>query len=1000
MPKVFKIFCFFIFSFLFLTQAHFINATDNKFATIINPVRGGDFWSLIDQKPEDFIIFNRNEIDNQIKKTWLLRPDFYINNQANIYNYKKQINNNDETGIFLEVTPTWANLAGVEYNSKLSWHDPRNVFLSGYNPKDREKLIDSALYQFKQNFGFYPKTVGAWNIDSYSANYLSDKYQVKVFLICSDQTSTDGYQIWGGWWGVPYFPSKQNLLMPAQTVEDKLNTVVLWWAARDPVNAYGSGVDKSTYSVQPNDYMLHNLKTDYFEKLTNIYLNPSLGEFGQLTIGLENDYSINKYGNEYKNQINFLQKQPIQFLTASEFYQWYKKYNLSPNHEISGVDPLNSNQEFKWIMEKDKRTGLIKENSNWVVKDYRTYPKFLPDPYYLTKNLAPSLYWNIPAQTDAVLTTNFSPVKSLQNNLIQNIFIIFLIFLVFSVLSIKFKIPIIFSLFILLSTLLIAMTTIKSGWLYNYGIGFWGPNGHDSIWHLSLINQLISNIPPNNPVFSGSILQNYHWGFDLFTAIIVKITHLNLLDVYFRFLPITFGLLIGFLSYKFAFIITKNKFSSFFFVLLNYFAGSFGWIITLIKDKNIGGESLFWSMQSASTLLNPPYALSIIIILSGLILWNQKRNKNWRWGIIIGLILGLLAGIKIYAGLICLFAFCCLWFLKFIFTKKTTKFDLSLCITLGLTSLLIMFALGVFSGSSSLQFKPLWFTHSLVESIDKLYLPKIASYRINLTQNLFSIKFPLLIIIECFLIGIFLVGNMGTRIFGFFVILKKVLTKKIEDIDKLFLLMMLFAFLMPLIFVQKGTAWNTIQFFYFFLFLANFYFAIFLGNLWNKRKILTILLILLTVPTTYSTLKDYFGFPPPSTLPIYEVQTLNYLKNQKNGFVLTYPYDKFKKDEVSTPIPLYLYETTAYVSAFSNKSTYLEDEMNLDITGYDWQKRKSDVQKFFSTTDKFFARGFLLNNKIDYIYLVNDQSIKLQDNDLDIVKIFDNGQCKIYKVKK
>jgi hypothetical protein len=65
-------------------------------------------------------------------------------------------------------------------------------------------------------------------------------------------------------------------------------------------------------------------------------------------------------------------------------------------------------------------------------------------------------------------------------------------------------------LIILIGTFIWSLTMIRSGINYNFGVGFWGPNGHDGIWHLSLINQLQHSIPPQNPVFSGTILTNYH----------------------------------------------------------------------------------------------------------------------------------------------------------------------------------------------------------------------------------------------------------------------------------------------------------------------------------------------------------------------------------------------------------------------------------------------------------------------------------------------------------
>lgn len=548
---------------------------------------------------------------------------------------------------------------------------------------------------------------------------------------------------------------------------------------------------------------------------------------------------------------------------------------------------------------------------------------------------------------------------------------------------------------IVLSTILFSLTMFRSGLKYQFGLGFWGPNGHDAIWHLSLINQLKQQIPPQNPIYSGFALQNYHWGFDFLVAVISKITTIDSSFLYFQILPIIFSLLIGFLSFKLAFLITKNKISSIFFVLLNYFAGSFGWIYTLIKNHQMGGESLFWSMQSVSTLLNPPFALSLIIILFGLILWFKYHSSNSiKIAILIGLIFALLSGIKVYAGILIGLTLSFYWLYNAIRSKKIFGFNFIICLIMGLISLLILFGLGVLKGGQLLEFKPFWFTHSMIESLDKFYLPKLASFRFNQTNILISA------ILEVGLVFIFLIGNLGIRFLGFFTIFSKKVKKEINDFDKLIIFIFIFSFLIPLFFVQKGTAWNTIQFFYYFLFFANFYLAQFLSKFWSKHKALVSILLLISCLTSFSTLKDYFGNPPPSYLPNSEIEALNFLKNQNDGFVLTYPYDKYKKDKMTTPIPLYAYETTAYVSAFSGKQTFLEDEMNLDITGFDWQQRRAEEEKFFSSTDQFFARGFLVNNNINYIYLVSGQNFSLSTFDLQINEIFNNSQVRIYKVQR
>jgi len=125
------------------------------------------------------------------------------------------------------------------------------------------------------------------------------------------------------------------------------------------------------------------------------------------------------------------------------------------------------------------------------------------------------------------------------------------------------------------------------------------------------------------------------------------------------------------------------------------------------------------------------------------------------------------------------------------------------------------------------------------------------------------------------------------------------------------------------------------------------------------------------------------------------------LKSQPPGNVLTYPYNKYEKDKFkNTPLPIYAYETTSYVAAFSSKPVYLEDEMNLNITGLDWQTRRITSDNFFNSTDQNFSRGFLINNHILYIYLLTDQNLPLSPSQLQIDLIYDQDGVLIYKVQR
>ena len=110
------------------------------------------------------------------------------------------------------------------------------------------------------------------------------------------------------------------------------------------------------------------------------------------------------------------------------------------------------------------------------------------------------------------------------------------------------------------------ITMVKSGWLYPFGLGFWGANGHDGIWHIALAKGLVRG-SMENPVFSGEVLKNYHFGFDLFLAALHKITAIPIENFYFQVLPPAFALLIGLLTYVLVINWTKSKNSALFSVL-------------------------------------------------------------------------------------------------------------------------------------------------------------------------------------------------------------------------------------------------------------------------------------------------------------------------------------------------------------------------------------------------------------------------------------------------
>ena len=217
------------------------------------------------------------------------------------------------------------------------------------------------------------------------------------------------------------------------------------------------------------------------------------------------------------------------------------------------------------------------------------------------------------------------------------------------------------------------------------------------------------------------------------------------------------------------------------------------------------------------------------------------------------------------------------------------------------------------------------------------------------------------------------------------------------------ILITLGALSLPLFFIQSGTAWNTIQFFYYGLIFTSLFTAKIIGN-WLKKlnnKIITTVvfsaILIINLPTTIGTLKHYLPYRAPARIPYEELSALEFLHQQPPGIILTYPFDQLLSVKYEAPKPLAYYASTAYVSAMSGHPVYLEDEINLEIIGADWQSRKQQAQVVFTTLNEQTANQFLEQNQIQYLYLLKGQTLNLHPDQLKLTNIFTNGLVTVYQ---
>ncbi|MBN2658994.1 MAG: hypothetical protein JXR86_18210 [Spirochaetales bacterium] len=222
--------------------------TMNKITTIIAFVRGSE-----PRDPRlDLVLPVKNQLalleEYDLPGTFLLMHNAL--EREDILGLFQDIPDSLELGIWLEMDKGLIEKTGLPWRGRpgFDWDWYAQVgFLIGYTPAEREKIIDVFMNDFKAETGEYPSSAGSWILDSHSLSYMKDKYGIRAAAICRDQWGTDGYSLWGGYYNGGYFPSRENIFMPAQNADFQIDVPVFRMLGSDPVSQYDAGQDPDTF---------------------------------------------------------------------------------------------------------------------------------------------------------------------------------------------------------------------------------------------------------------------------------------------------------------------------------------------------------------------------------------------------------------------------------------------------------------------------------------------------------------------------------------------------------------------------------------------------------------------------------------------------------------------------------------------------------------------------------------------------------------------------------
>ncbi len=311
-----------------------------------------------------------------IPNTFLLQYDAMVRQDFTDL-FQKEKDDNMELGVWLENCRELIETIGLTWRGRpgYDWDWYVNVgFLEGYTPEQRESIIDEVFRLFREIFGEYPQVVGSWLMDAHSMDYMCRKYGIKAFCICREQFAVDAYTLWGGYSSGGYYPSKNNMLCPAQTEENKIPAPVFRMLMADPVYSYAAQeYDGCTvWTMEPawkcgSDSRIADWYFDTY------YKTPCL-TYAQATTGQENSFGMGLMEG-YRMQIEkltALQKQGVVSIQKlGDTGVWYQQHfeSSAATAQVALEDWRDEGRKSIWYNCKNYRANLYLENGRLFFRD-------------------------------------------------------------------------------------------------------------------------------------------------------------------------------------------------------------------------------------------------------------------------------------------------------------------------------------------------------------------------------------------------------------------------------------------------------------------------------------------------------------------------------------------------------------------------------------------------------------------------------------------------------
>lgn len=523
--------------------------------------------------------------------------------------------------------------------------------------------------------------------------------------------------------------------------------------------------------------------------------------------------------------------------------------------------------------------------------------------------------------------------------------------------------PLILSI-IAFGTLCFILLNISSGIVSNNGYELRVTNARDGVLHLALAKTMADTFPPQRPGLAGTPLEGYHYFYPFLASRLNNLFSIPVEDLLFRIMATIFAILWG-ASFYLLSSHYSNKRSARALVTVYAYLG-YG---TLPLLPAIG----YPGMQYPLTLVhNPSTILAVALLLTGWYAWlNIKQHRGWI--LIAALNLGVLAQIKVYAGIIGIVSTVSYTvYLLFTNLLKKTKpvFSIPHLSALAVCALITYLTFYIHNaGSATLVWAPLRYLDHFMEQTSLNHWTWALRKQIFLDDS----NYLRIAIMYLQAGALFFAFHLGNRIL-IFASAKKLFSKAWWTNADHVLLISAFTLMisLPLLTIQSVAVFDIGQFLWIASAISALPVGIAAANLWHKpwAKLLVCLVIL--IPAALGYRSDFISYQlrePSTTIPTQQYQIYQFAYNQTTGAdTIVYIPINPKTSSFNEGIPIN--------SALTARRIFYEPELTPFRESGEKQSRQQlltslaknltdcDPTKFFDNLSDTNSKNILVNGQI------------------------------------